>query len=147
MASLLPASQNKRRALFHRLGYGLVAIAVLLAVAARALGIDVDAPATVLVFAAAVLAVLQFGALDETARQGQYVSWYWGGMAGVALLGLVSIGLSFDVIPFAPIQAWIESWHERADNEVVFLMGLMTGPLVMTVGFFVWWAIYWLRMR
>jgi hypothetical protein len=75
------------------------------------------------------------------------VAWYWGSMVGVVVLGLVSIGLSLDVISFAPIQAWIESGHARPDNEVVFLMGLMSGPAVMTIGFFVWWAIYWLRMR
>lgn len=145
--SIIPSSQNKRRALYRSLMFALIGVMAALALISRVTDIEVHAATTAVVLVVALVSVLQFGALDEMERQAHYTAWYWGSALALVALGALGFGLVLDLVPFAWIEAAMAGMLDRADMEASFLMGLLTGPMLMAAGFVVWWTIHWLRMR
>jgi hypothetical protein len=145
--SILPGSQNKRRALYRNLLFALVGVVALLALIGRMTDIEVHGATTAVVIVVTLVSVLQFGALDEMARQAHFTAWYWGSTLALLAIGALGFGLVLDLLPFARIEAAIVAIHGSADMEASFLMGLLTGPILMAAGFVVWCTIHWLRMR
>ena len=145
--SVLPTTQNKRRALIRNLTIILGFVLIALALASRVLSWSVDTPMLVVVIAFSALAVLHFATLDEVAKQGQYVAWYWGSMAGVVAMFAIHFLFMFSGGPFASLQAARSGWLVNADPTASFLTGMMITPLLMAIGFLVCWAGFWLRQR
>ncbi|HYD89015.1 MAG TPA: hypothetical protein VEA80_16180 [Vitreimonas sp.] len=146
MTAILPASQNKRRALLRNLmiviGLGMAACAVI----ARMTDIDTHWPMLALLVAFCALAVAQFNTLDEVAKQAQYIAWYWGSMLGLAAILLIQLPIAFAGQRPGFMQEALMRWVDP-DPMTSFLTGMMTTPLLMVIGFTLWWAAYWLRRR
>jgi hypothetical protein len=146
--SVLPASQNKRRALYRNLTFGLVGLLIVAAVAKRLLGIEVHQFAVVVTIAVFALAVLQFNELDEVAKQAHYVAWYWGSMLAVIVISALALAtFAFPDMSAAWIAEHVLPFWGDGSVDTVFMAGLMTGPMVMLAGFALWWSVYWLRRR
>ena len=145
--SFLPATQNKRRALFNIAMYFAIGLLVVFAIASRFFGFSMHAPSTIVVVIIGVLSVLQFNALDEVAKQAHYLAWYWGGLIG--LTAMVALTLAIAVAPqtFAFIEGLMRQHAGKADTETAFLLGLAATPTLMMLGFAGWWTAYWLRSR
>lgn len=145
--SVLPVSQNKRRALYRNAMVGLIALVGALTLASRMFGFDVHLIAAFLLLPILVLAPLQLGAMDEAAKQAHVSAWYWGCMAAVLAIGVLAIGLTLNVIPFEAVSAIAASWIGGAREPNLFVAGLLAGPLMMVAGYLVFSTIYWLRTR
>lgn len=145
--SVLPTSQNKRRALFNIAMYVAVGLLVALAVASRMSGVSMHVPSTIVVIGIGVLAVLQFNALDEMAKQAHYLAWYWGGLIGLSVMAAFALANAATPRTFAFIESLMLQHAGKADTETAFLLGLAATPTLMMLGFFGWWAVYWLRRR
>lgn len=145
--SVLPTSQNKRRALFNIAMYVAVGLLVALAVASRMSGVSMHVPSTIVVIGIGVLAVLQFSALDEMAKQAHYLAWYWGGLIGLSVMAAFALANAATPRTFAFIESLMLQHAGKADTETAFLLGLAATPTLMMLGFFGWWAVYWLRRR
>ena len=144
----MPAiSQNKRRAVYRGLMIAALVAMASLTLLARLTGVSAHWAATAVALAVAVLAALEFAAFDELQKQNHYEAWYWGGMLGVGATGLLAAGLALDVVPFAAIEDFTAGLQGRADGETLFIMGLLTGPLLFAAGFVVWRFAHWLRVR
>jgi len=145
--SVLPSSQNKRRALFTGAMFAAIGLLLVFSIASRMFGAPMHIPSTLVLFAVGVLAVLQFNTLDEVAKQAHYVAWYWGGLIGLA--GMVLLTIAIDVAPetFSLIQNVMMQWFGKADAQTNFLLGLIVTPTLMMLAFFSWWGVYWLRRR
>ena len=144
--SVLPVSQNQRRALYRSLMIGAIAVLGALAFVNRSFGVEVHTFATIMLLPIIVLAGLQFRALDEMARHAHYAAWYWGSFLALIAIGAVAIGLSAGAIPFGPIAA--QAARVVGDGpEGAFISGLIAAPVLMLAGYLVWSAIHWLRMR
>jgi hypothetical protein len=144
--SILPVSQNKRRALLRNvmIGVGLALFGCVFA--ARIWDAEMQAPVLALLLVFCVLAVAQFEALDEMAKQAQYVAWYWGSMLGVLAFALIQILFAFTGEPFVAAQDWLVGLV-GGDAKASFLAGMALTPLLMIAGFTIWWSVYWLRRR
>lgn len=145
--SVLPTSQNKRRALLNIVMYASVGLLVALAVASRTLGVSMHVPSTIVVIGIGVLALLQFNALDEMAKQAHYLAWYWGGLLGLSVMVALTLAIAATPQTFVFIEGLMLRHAGKADTETAFLLGLAATPTLMMLGFFGWWAIYWLRRR
>lgn len=145
--SIIPSSQNKRRALYRNVMFALIGVMAVLALISRMTDIEAHAAATAVIIVVALVSVLQFGALDEIERQAHFTAWYWGSALALIALCAIGFGLVLDLVPFAWIEAATAGMLNQIDREGLFLMGLLTGPMLMAAGFAVWWAIHWLRMR
>lgn len=144
--SVLPVSQNKRRALFRSLLIAAIAVLGVLALVSRVYGVDVHGLSVTISLPVMLLAALQFRALDEMARLAHYAAWYWGSFLALIAIGAIAIGLSNGVLPFEPIAAQATHWI-GAGPENTFVAGLVAGPILMLAGYLIWSAIHWLRMR
>ena len=144
--SILPTSNNGRRALYRGLSIGGIAILGVLAFVSRAFGADVHVLATVTLLPILALAGLQFGALDEMARRAHFAAWYWGCFLALIAIGVVAVGVSTGAALFAPIAAQAARLVGETPASA-FVAGLMAGPVLMLAGYLVWSAIYWLRTR
>lgn len=147
--SALPVSQNKRRTLYRNMVIVFIALLTVLAIVGRVFDVQLHGLASALLIGGLVLAVVQFQALDEVAKQAHYVAWYWGSLAVLGVIAMINIA-SF-AFNDARAADWLAGsllrlWGETAPNEA-FMAGLMTGPVLMVVGFSVWWAVFWLRRR
>jgi hypothetical protein len=80
------------------------------------------------------------------AKQAHYVAWYWGGMGALVVIGLVIAASSFTSL-LPSLSALLQGAFGRADAETGFLLGLAAGPVLLTLGYFVWWTVFWLRRR
>lgn len=147
MTSVLPASQNKRRALYRNLMVGLIALLALMALLSRVFGIDVHLATIFMLVPLLVLAPLQLSALDEAAKHAHFSAWYWGCMVAVVALGVLAIAIAQGAMPFAPVAAFASKWIGGTDQPSVFVAGLLTGPVLMVVGYLVFSTIHWFRMR
>jgi hypothetical protein len=143
----LPTSQNKRRVLYRNLMIAALAGLAALAVASRMFDVNVHMAALIIVAFCGALSFLQFNTLDEVAKQAHYIAWYWGGLIALIAIGVIGVGLSVDAIPYAPVKTWLTGWARDPTEETSFLLGLMTGPTLLMLGFAGWWAVYWLRRR
>lgn len=144
--SVLPVSQNKRRALYRNLMVGLIAILGVLAFVSRSFGVEVHQGASLILLPVVVLAALQFGALDEVAKHAHYAAWYWGCLAALVAIGALAVGLSNGVVPFEPIATQAAHWI-GSGAEGGFVAGLLAAPILMLAGYLVFSTIHWLRTR
>lgn len=139
-------SQNTQRAIYRYAMFGLLAGLAALALASRVLGLQVHVPATTLLVASLGLCIWGFTTLDEVAKQAHYVAWFWGGM--VALIAVAAIIAASSVMSLSlPLSALLQSAFGRADAETGFLLGFAAGPILLTLGYFIWWTAFWLRRR
>lgn len=145
--SVLPASQNKRRALVGAAMYAAVGLLVVFAVASRMFGFSMHAPSTVVVIIIGVLSVLQFNTLDEVAKQAHYLAWYWGGLIGLSVMCALTLAIAVAPEVFAFIEGLMRQHAGGSDAETAFLLGLAATPTFMMLGFAGWWTVYWLRRR
>ena len=145
--SVLPVSQNKRRALYRNVMVGLIALVGVLTFASRVYDIDVHLAAAFLLLPILVLAPLQLGAMDEAAKQAHISAWYWGCMAAVIVIGAFAIGLTQKVITFEAVASVATQWIGGAREPNLFVAGLLAGPMLMVAGYLIFSAIYWLRTR
>ncbi|MBN8608120.1 MAG: hypothetical protein J0L81_14475 [Caulobacterales bacterium] len=145
--SVLPTSQNKRRALVRNLMIVIGTAMLALTVAGRTMEIAVHWPLLALLLIFSALAILQFETLDEVAKQGQYVAWYWGSLLGIVVVLAIQLLFSFTGQPFSIVQDALTRWFGDADPMTSFLSGMMLTPVLMVVGFFVCWGVFWLRRR
>lgn len=145
--TVLPLSQNKRRALYRNLMIGIIGLLGALTIASRVFGFDVHAIVLLLLFPIVVLAPLQFFALDEAARQGHFAAWYWGCFLGMFALGAIAIGLNQGFVPFEPIATAAAHWVGGPDQASMFVAGLIVGPVLMVAGYLICASLHWLRMR
>ncbi len=145
--SVLPVSQNKRRALYRNLLVGLIALVGVLTLASRVFGFDVHLIVAFMLLPILVLAPLQLGAMDEAAKQAHVSAWYWGCMVAVIAIGVLAIGLTQNVIPFEAVAAVAANLIGGARDPSLFVAGLLAGPLLMVAGYLVFSTIYWLRTR
>lgn len=145
--SVLPVSQNKRRALFRNLLVGLIALLGVLTFASRMFEVDVQTVATVLLVPILVLAMLQLSVLDEAAKQAHFAAWYWGCTVAIVAIGAIAISVTQGAVPFEPIAAFAAKWLGSADQADIFAAGLVTSLALMIAGYLVFSIIYWLRTR
>lgn len=145
--SVLPVSQNKRRALYRNVMVGLIALVGVLTLMSRVFGFDVHLASALLLLPILVLAPLQLGALDEAAKQAHISAWYWGCMLAVVAIGVLTIGLTQNVIPFEAVASVAAAWIGGAREPNLFVAGLLAGPLMMVAGYLIFSTIYWLRTR
>jgi hypothetical protein len=142
----LSSSGAKRRALYRNLTILLLGAAALMAVASRVFDVHLHWLAAPLLLATLVVAVLQFQSLDEVAKQAHYVAWLWGSM-----LVMGAIGVAIAVLPILPgglpVEDVLVRIYGNAAPTTAFLAGAATTPLLMVLGFAVWWAAFWLRRR
>jgi len=145
--TILPSSQNKRRALFTWAMYIATGLLVVFAFASRGLGVPMHVPSTAIIIVIGVLAVLQFNTLDEMAKQAHYLAWYWGGLVGLSAMGAIAIALAVAPSTFTYIEGLMQQHAGKTDPETAFLLGSALTPILMMVGFTGWWTVYWLRRR
>ncbi|MBX3430595.1 MAG: hypothetical protein KF779_13520 [Hyphomonadaceae bacterium] len=145
--SVLPVSQNKRRALYRNVMVGLIALVGMLTFASRAFGFDAHLILAFLLLPILVLAPLQFGAMDEAAKQAHISAWYWGCTAAVVAIGVLAIGLTQNLIPFGAVASVTAHWIGGAREPSLFVAGLLFGPLMMIGGYLIFSVIYWFRTR
>lgn len=148
MTATIPESQNKRRVLYRNLMFATIGLLTILAVASRMFDVNVHWVASTLLPVALAVAVLQFQSLDEVAKQAHYVAWYWGSILVLSVIALATIvGFAFPTSSSSWIaEVMLPIWGQ-SDLSGAFMAGLMTGPTLMAIGFFAWWAVYWLRRR
>jgi Ca2+/Na+ antiporter len=145
--SVLPTTQNQRRALYRNLMTAAMGLLVLAVVAGRVFSVPTGAIASVILVGIGLLALLQFNSLDEVAKQAHYVAWYWGSLLAMSVI--VAVNVLFALTKEAPelAEAAMIRWLGEADAATGFLTGLMVAPVLMVLGFSGWWAAYWLRRR
>ncbi len=145
--SVLPTSQNKRRALIRGsmivLGVLLVACAAL----ARFGGVATHWPTLILLVAFGVLAILEFTVFDDVAKRAHYIAWYWGSLIGIVSIAVIQVVFAFTGEPFEFVEAVLIRWFGDADPQTSFLFGLLVTPVLMAIGFFIVRGIDWLRTR
>lgn len=142
-----PISQNKRRFLYRNLMFVGLGLLVVLSLASRLSDVPMHIPSTVVMVAIFALSLLQFNTLDETAKQGHYIAWYWGSFVALIVVMCASIALSAGAIPYDLVVNATARWFDVADPQTAFLFGLVVTPGAFFLGFLVWWCAYWLRMR
>jgi hypothetical protein len=76
--------------------------------------------------------------LDEVAQQAHYVSWYWGGSAGLLLSMLILVAVVLRPEVFAPLL-------ERVGVSYSFAGGIIAGVTPPTLGYAIWWIVLWAR--
>jgi surface polysaccharide O-acyltransferase-like enzyme len=146
--SVLPTSQNKRRAFYRNLSFGVVGLLILAAVARRVFDVEVHGFATILAIAVFFIAILQFNALDEVAKQAHYVAWYWGSMIAIMAIAVATLAaFAFPEFSANWIAEYVLPLWGGSGLNAAFMAGLMTGPLLLLVGFGIWWSVFWLRRR
>jgi len=148
MNAILPASQNKRRALLRvamvTLGLALAALAV----SARLWDAPVHGLMVVTVVVFCVLSIIEMNLFDEFTKQGHYVAWYWGSFVGLLFVAALHVLSSFNVQIFEAVQSAVVSRLGGAgDANASFLAGTMTTPLLMVAGYAIIRTIDWLRTR
>ncbi|MES1158495.1 MAG: hypothetical protein ABUL42_01235 [Terricaulis silvestris] len=140
-----PASSRTRRKHFYMAAcaVSLAAYAVLV-LADRLLAADLTWLVIGAAFAAIAFGFAWISALDEVATQAQYVAWYWGGSAGLALSMLILLAL---LLPgFGVAHGGLHIVIPGLPGEsAAFFAGYALATLPAVVGFLIWWAIYWLR--
>lgn len=143
----MPVSQTKRRALYRTLMLTAFTVMIALTLAARLFDVPVHLPMAGAVLFIGVLSFLQFNALDEVAKQAHYVAWYWGGLIALGAVAVLTMALSLSPPLFAAIEQLMLRWFGNAEARTSFMLGLMTAPVLLALGFAAWWGVYWLRRR
>ena len=141
MTKIVSSSRQQRKT-FSIIGmagcFGLFMVLMQLALSYPVLAWVSLAPA----LASVVFACLWISALDEVARQTHYRAWSWGG----------SIGLMVSLFTFL----WLALQPGLFDRAIGALgvaepamvglgAGLMLAFVPASLGYFIWWAVAWLR--
>lgn len=145
--SILPATQNKRRALVRSLMFALGLALIGFALAGRVGGVAVHWPVLAMLIAFCVLAVLEFVTFDDIAKQAHYIAWYWGSLLGLVVIVLIQLTFAFTGEPFVIVREALMRWFGGVDPTSSFVAGMMVTPLLMAGGFFIVRTIDWLRSR
>jgi hypothetical protein len=95
-------------------------------------------PAMAVALVSVVFACFWMVALDEAAQQAHYISWYWGGSAGLLLSMLLFVAVVLRPEAFEPILA-------ELGVSYAFAGGIALGLLPPTIGYVIWWIVLWLR--
>ena len=85
-----------------------------------------------------VFACLWMLTLDEAAQQAHYISWFWGGSAGLLVSTLIFAAAILRPEAVTPILAGF-------DTPFSFAVGVATGVIPPTIGYGAWWIALWLR--
>jgi len=144
--SLLPASQNKRRALIRTLLFVFGGVLLALVLAMRVWDMPLHGVIIALLIVFCTLGMLEFTVFDEFSKQTHYRAWYWGSSAGAAGVALVQVLSSFDVSTGA-INSFIATQLDSADPSSAFLSGMMMTLLFMVTGYVIVRGAMWLRDR
>lgn len=144
--SLLPVSQNKRRALIRTLLFAFGAVLLALVLAMRVWDIELHGVVIALLIVFCILAMLEFTVFDEFSKQTHYRAWYWGSSAGAAGVALVQVLSALDVSTGA-IKSFIATQLDSADPSQAFLSGMMMTLLFMVTGYVIIRGAMWLRDR
>lgn len=145
--SLIPASQNKRRALIRVGMLGLAVVYVALMGAARTWDVPVHGASVAVLIAFCVLATLEFSVFDDVAKHAHYVAWYWGSFVGLFALAAGHILLATDNQAIVAAQSWIVSRLGDGGPYEAFVAGTVVTPLLMVAGFAIVRFADWLRSR
>ena len=132
-----PAKRMKRKTLY------IIATAVSMLAYALLLVLSNAAPWLVWpAIGAAVLGIVfacfWVVSLDEAAQQAHYISWFWGGSAGLVVSMLMFVAVALRPEAFEPALAELTSAN-------AFAGGIVFGILPPTVGYSIWWVVLWLR--
>lgn len=145
--SMIPASQNKRRALVRAGMAGLALAYVALMAAARMWDAPVHGASIAVLIAFCIFAILEFSVFDEVAKQAHYVAWYWGAFLGLFALAGLHILLSFDHQAIVSLQRSLVSFLGDGGPYAAFVAGTVVTPLLMMAGFVIVRFADWLRSR
>lgn len=145
--TILPASQNKRRALVRLAMIGLALALAALVTAERVSGASLQGVTVAVLIAFCVFATLEFTVFDDVAKQAHYIAWYWGSFVGLFALAAGHILLSLDSQAVVAAQDWIVGRLGGSGPYQAFIAGTVVTPLLMVVGFAIVRAIDWLRSR
>lgn len=135
---------------------GMVVVLAVVFIAAVAVGYfaahgSVDADRAVVWIMAPFAVVAMIGAfwigaawmrsIDEAAQEAHKAAWYWGGTAGMALGG---VPLILTVLPQAETLD-LPALAGRTDPAAYMATGAFAMMMLMTLGYIVVWAWWWLR--
>jgi hypothetical protein len=95
-------------------------------------------PALALALVSVVFACFWMISLDEVAQQAHYVSWYWGGSAGLLLSMLIFVAAVLRPEVFEPLLV-------RVGVSYSFAGGIVAGVTPPTIGYAIWWIVLWMR--
>lgn len=138
---------------------GLVAIVALLFIAGAVIGygsaqgaIDPQAgtpiimgvTALLLMIGAFWLGVFWMRAIDEAAREAHKWAWYWGGTAGMAVGGVFMLMSAIPREASIPFPLLMSDTPDPAGYAASGAFALM---MLMTLGYSIAWAVWWLRHR
>jgi len=90
------------------------------------------------------VAAIWMRTIDEAAQEAHKWAWYWGGTTGMAV-GAV-IGLMAQ-LPQAAGVALPSLLPDRTDPAAYMATGAALMALIMTAGYTIAWAVWWLRHR
>lgn len=76
--------------------------------------------------------------LDEAAQQAHYISWFWGGSAGLVVSMLMFVSVALRPEAFEPALAELGAVN-------AFAGGIAFGVMPPTIGYAIWWIVLWLR--
>lgn len=85
-----------------------------------------------------VFACLWMTTLDEAARQAHYISWFWGGSAGLMVSLLLLVAAVLRPEAFETMLAPLDVTHS-------FTAGIVCAVAPATFGYLIWWIVLWLR--
>lgn len=145
--SLASNSVNKRRVVYRNLMVAALGVMLALSLAGRVFAMPMHLPMAVTLIGVGVLSFLQFNTLDEMAKQAHYIAWYWGGLVALSAVALLTVAISFAPPVFAAIESVMLAQFGNADAQTSYLLGLITAPALLVLGFAGWWSVYWLRRR
>lgn len=93
---------------------------------------------------ALVVALVWMRFIDEAAREAHKFAWYWGGLSGLATGGVFVILATLPQTASFDAQAM---FGVRNDPAAYMALGATLLAAVMTAGYLVAWAAWWLKRR
>jgi len=96
--------------------------------------------AVILMIGGMAFSVAWMRAIDEAAREAHKSAWFWGGCSGMAVGG---VGIVLASLPQAQALQFV-AWDGRTDPAAYMAAGAFAMMLLMTLGYFVVWAWWWL---
>lgn len=91
-----------------------------------------------------VVGIAWMRSIDEAAREAHKAAWFWGGSGGMAVCGVPIILAS---LPHAASWTLPVLWGGRTDPVAYAAAGAFALMLVMTAGYSLVWAGWWLARR
>lgn len=92
------------------------------------------------VLAGSIISIRWWQGADEAVREAHKWAWYWGGSAGIAVVVVLFVLSSWDVITLN-----IPPYGDRPDGAILSGAALTLG--IQTIGYLIAWATWWLRHR